>query len=74
MENFKGMLLSKLNEERVFGHVMARLRNAGTPDSYRLFAFSPSDGRNGLPIPSDFVVRAEEHSIPQARHRVSIAS
>ena len=72
MENVKGMLSSKLNGERVFGHVMSKLRNAFGPDSYRLYALSPPDGRNGPPIPTDFVVRAEEHGIPQTRHRVFI--
>ena len=72
MENVKGMLSSKLNGERVFRHVMSNLRDACGPDSYRLYALSPPDGRNGSPIPTDFVVRAEEHGIPQTRHRVFI--
>ena len=72
MENVKGMLSSKLNGERIFGQVLSDLRRACGTDSYRLFALSPPDGRNGHPIPSDFIVRAEEHGIPQARHRVFI--
>ncbi len=74
MENVKGMLSSQLNGQRIFEQVMSDLRNACGPDSYLLFALSPPDGRfaNPNPIPSDFVVRAEEHGIPQTRHRVFI--
>ena len=68
MENVKGMLSSTLNGRGIFGQVMSDLRDAG----YRLYALSPPDGRNGPQIPSDFVVRAEEHGIPQARHRIFI--
>ena len=75
MENVKGMLSSAVNGDSIILKVMADLRNANGPDSYRLFALSPSsdaDCANEVPTPQDFIVRTEEHGIPQARHRVII--
>lgn len=71
MENVKGMLSSSVGEKRIFEQVQQDLRNAAGPDSYRLLPLSPS--RNNAQLfhePQDFVVRAEEFGIPQARHRV----
>ena len=75
MENVTGMLSSAVKGDSIFRKVMADLRNAAGPDSYRLFALSPStnaDYANAEPLPSDFIVRTEDHGIPQARHRVII--
>jgi DNA (cytosine-5)-methyltransferase 1 len=74
MENVKGMLSSALDGRNVFDMILADLKNAAGPDSYRLVALSPgSSGELALePRPAQFVVRAENHGVPQARHRVII--
>lgn len=75
MENVKGMLSSAIKGDRVFLQVMADLRSAAGVESYKLFALSPkglSQITDSNPEPSDFIVRTEDHGIPQARHRVII--
>ena len=75
MENVKGILSARYNDEPVFDDVMKALQNAGGKGRYRLFALSPATGSrawaDGLD-PKDFVVRAEEHGVPQRRHRVFV--
>jgi DNA (cytosine-5)-methyltransferase 1 len=76
MENVKGMLSSSVDGVPIFGKVLEDLRSAAGPDSYRLLALSPqrhASGRLPLePVPSDFVLRAEDFGVPQSRHRVII--
>lgn len=74
MENVKGMLSSALDGRNVFDMILADLKNAAGPDSYRLVALSPGgSGELALePRPAQFVVRSENHGVPQARHRVII--
>ena len=75
MENVTGMLSSAIKGDLIFQRVMADLRSAAGSDNYRLLALAPDDqGANGdkEPVPRDFVVRMEDHGIPQARHRVII--
>lgn len=74
MENVKGMLSAAVEGSAIFQQVMEDLKDAGGTDNYRLLALAPSDQ---LPLseglrPQDFIVRAEEHGVPQARHRVII--
>ena len=64
MENVKGILSSSLSGDKVFELVRRDLVNAAGRDSYELFSLSPDPGKAG------FVLRAEEHGVPQARHRV----
>lgn len=75
MENVKGLLSSSLDGSRIFGRVLDDLRAAGA-DGYRLVALAPpgslAGARGGEPGPSDFVIRAEDHGLPQARHRVIV--
>ncbi len=73
MENVKGMLSSRVDGVAVFDRVLDDLKAEG----YRLVALSPQ--RKGLldfddaePEAKDFVVRAEKHGLPQARHRVIV--
>jgi DNA (cytosine-5)-methyltransferase 1 len=73
MENVKGMLSSKVDGVAVFDRVLEDLKAEG----YRLVALSPQ--RKGLfdfddaePEAKDFVIRSEEHGLPQARHRVIV--
>lgn len=75
MENVKGMLSSAVKGDGIFKKVMADLRSAGGRNGYRLYALSPKYG--GLFSdeelePRDFIVCAEKHGVPQARHRVII--
>lgn len=75
MENVKGMLSAKYEGKPVFDDVMEALQHAGGRNRYRLFALAPSTGsrswKDGLE-PKDFLVRAEEHGVPQRRHRVFV--
>lgn len=68
MENVKGILSSAVKGGAVFGAVMEDLEQAG----YRLCALSSSGSFAGRPAARDFVLRAEELGVPQARHRVII--
>lgn len=71
MENVKGMLSSKVDGGGIFHSVLEDLESAG--DGYRLLALArpiPSDGIR--PDAKDFLIRAEAHGVPQARHRVII--
>src|SRR5690606_23082294 len=79
MENVKGMLSSSVDgENRIFDQVLRDLRG-DRPDGedYRLIALDPRS-RRGLdlgefePRASDFIVRAEDFGVPQARHRVIV--
>lgn len=75
MENVKGMLSSAVKGDGIFRRVMQDLKNAAGRDSYQLIAIAPRSTQSMLyadPLPSDFVVRAEDHGVPQARHRVII--
>lgn len=82
MENVAGILSAKVHGERIFPKIVSDLSHpveaalADWPNlkenkqlSYRIFSFTtgkPFDGGNF----DDFLIRAERHGIPQARHRV----
>ena len=81
MENVKGLLSAKIGKQRTFDRILSDLRDpsrampraAVDTARYRLHALSPGDlDLFGTAEPEDFVVRAERHGIPQARHRVII--
>lgn len=75
MENVKGMLSSSVDGSRIFDRVLIDLQHAAGDDSYELFALAPGDARR-LPgtgtKASDYVIRAEDFGVPQARHRVVV--
>jgi DNA (cytosine-5)-methyltransferase 1 len=81
MENVKGLLSAKVQEEHIFERILNDLENptravrAATIQNvrYQLFplAIRNKDSDGNYP-PKDFVVRSEDHGIPQARHRVII--
>jgi DNA (cytosine-5)-methyltransferase 1 len=76
MENVKGMLSSSVDGERVFDQVLDDLGDVGQ-GAYSLFPLRPRSriaARIGVrhPPATDFVVRAEDLGIPQARHRVIV--
>lgn len=75
MENVKGLLSSTVDGERIFDQVLNDLTTVG--DGYRLIPLIPPKTGNidlfrERPQPKDFVVRAEDVGVPQARHRVII--
>jgi DNA (cytosine-5)-methyltransferase 1 len=76
MENVKGLLSSSVDGEDIFARVLDDFRAACASDGgYRLLALSPRSSKELLPNqvdPRDFVVRAEEYGLPQARHRVIV--
>lgn len=82
MENVKGILSSKINNERIFHSILKdladpreALHEGGTGRTYRIFSLVTGDhfalGKNARDIdPRDFIIQAEKYGIPQARHRV----
>lgn len=70
MENVKGILSSSVEGLAIFEQVMSDLQHAGP--GYSLISLSANIPPGGHPDPIDFVVRAEDHGVPQARHRVII--
>lgn len=75
MENVKGMLSSSVDGSRIFDRVLTDLQHAGGDNSYELFALAPGGPRR-LPDTgtkaTDYVIRAEDFGVPQARHRVIV--
>ncbi|QIA20857.1 DNA cytosine methyltransferase [Mesorhizobium sp. AA22] len=79
MENVKGMLSSSVDgENRIFDQVLRDLRGQRSGgEGYRLIALDPRRRRQlelGKidPRAGDFIVRAEDFGVPQARHRVIV--
>lgn len=83
MENVKGLLSAKVQEQGIFEKILEDLKNPveavyGTKRdrkqqhvTYRLVSLVVRDGDLlGNFAPEDFVVRAEQYGIPQARHRI----
>ena len=75
MENVKGMLSARRGHKLIFPEIMRSLRDAGGRNGYKLFALG-SRARTcswgeGLE-PHDFLVHAEDHGVPQTRHRVFV--
>src|SRR6056297_1512995 len=69
MENVKGMISSRVDGVGIFQRVLEDLAGAG--DGYHLLPLAQPCG----PEPfkgTDFLVRAEDNGIPQARHRVFV--
>lgn len=79
MENVKGMLSSSVDgQNRIFDQVLRDLRGERPGATrYRLIALDPRSRRQLdltplEPRASDFIVRAEDFGVPQARHRVIV--
>jgi DNA (cytosine-5)-methyltransferase 1 len=82
MENVKGILSSKVGGKKIFQDILRDLSNpdevfgeTGVRPGYRIHSlvtntFYESGMRPTEIDPRDFIVRAEEFGIPQARHRV----
>lgn len=79
MENVKGLLSSRVNGELVVHKILKDLsspiraiRRTNNGLKYRLYSLStPGLFRNGAD-PKDFIVKADEFGVPQARHRMFI--
>ncbi|GFM91118.1 DNA cytosine methyltransferase [Pseudomonas cichorii] len=82
MENVKGILSSKVNNERIFSNILKDLSNphqalheGGTGKRYHIYSlvtgahFAPGDDVDQID-PRSFIIKAEKYGIPQARHRV----
>lgn len=78
MENVKGILTSKVADQRIFHSIMEDLRRpdiACGEDSglgYVLVALARGSLALFDPEPGEYIVEAEAHGVPQARHRVII--
>jgi len=68
MENVKGMLSSRLGEKSTISKILEDLRRAGP--GYDIYSFVRPIADPATLNPSDFVIKSEEHGIPQRRHRV----
>lgn len=68
MENVKGLLSSTNRGTQMFDLIRADLENAGS-QGYDLYSFVAS-GEPGAFRPKDFIIRSEDHGVPQKRHRV----
>jgi DNA (cytosine-5)-methyltransferase 1 len=67
MENVKGFLSARVDGEHIFSKVVADLSGAGGfKDSYTIYPLVVGNGRGG----AAHLLRAEQHGVPQRRHRV----
>lgn len=81
MENVKGILSSKVNNERIFSNILKDLSDPGQAlhkgqgKQYRIYSlvtgasFGPNEDVEKID-PRAFIIKAEDYGIPQARHRV----
>ena len=67
MENVKGMLNSKHGGSRIFERILADLSNPRDGLAYQVRSLGV-DGDNLKP--NDYVIEADDHGVPQSRHRV----
>ena len=78
MENVKGILSSQVGGGGIFGRIMADLQRPSAggcktdPPEYVLMPLTAVGLQWVEPEQSDFILKAEEFGIPQARHRVII--
>lgn len=82
MENVKGLLSSKLNGRKIFDRILEDLENPLSALNdlqitdqnnlrYKIFPLVRSKNSLGFEFEADdFVVKAEDYGVPQARHRV----
>src|SRR5690606_627224 len=78
MENVKGILTSQVDGTGIFEAVLSDLRNpslalTGMPGKgYRLIAMSSESLMPDHAVAHEFILKAEDHGVPQTRHRVII--
>lgn len=71
MENVKGLLSATVKEHKVFERILCDLRSAGYT-LHALAARSHTFLPDTLVQPREFLIRSEEHGVPQARHRLIV--
>jgi len=83
MENVKGLLSATMKNTRIFNQIISDLKNpwkaidltrrkpSGLKNTYRLFSILQEESHEESDL-SGFVIRMEEHGIPQKRHRLII--
>jgi DNA (cytosine-5)-methyltransferase 1 len=83
MENVKGLLSASVNDRQMFQRILEDLSSpqealrreqrtilpARRQHTYRVLPLTSRNTSNGIEV-GDYVVAAEKHGIPQARHRV----
>lgn len=69
MENVKGMLSSTHGGSLIFERILGDLSRPGSDCEYEIRSFVVQGSAETLK-PADFVIQAEEHGVPQMRHRV----
>jgi DNA (cytosine-5)-methyltransferase 1 len=67
MENVKGLLSSKINDQFIFHRILKDLKLDG---QYKIYSLSMDSEAPENLKPEDFVIKAEKYGIPQSRHRV----
>lgn len=81
MENVKGLLSARVGKEQTIERILSDLGcpsdsmpglKEAKPVHYELHPLSVASAGQDIIRPEDFIVRAEHHGIPQARHRVII--
>lgn len=68
MENVKGMLNSKNAGKHIFERILADLRAPRKDLRYEIRSFVTH--KEGELEPNDYVIEADDHGVPQRRHRV----
>lgn len=79
MENVKGLLSATVGSERVISRIVSDLSDprSAVPShtsgrGYQLYSLTEVERPGGEIDPKLFLVRSEEHGVPQARHRMFI--
>ena len=82
MENVKGLLSAKINDEKVFDWILNDLRNPSSvfketkAPKYKIYSLSTepesidSNGNPNYKDNRDFLIQSEKFKVPQKRHRV----
>lgn len=82
MENVKGLLSAKVNDEKVFDWILNDLRNPSSvfketkAPKYKIYSLSTepesidSNGNPNYKDNRDFLIQSEKFKVPQKRHRV----
>lgn len=69
MENVKGMLNSTNSGKRIFEQILSDLKAPRADLKYEIRSFVVHNTEGELE-PNDYVIEADDHGIPQSRHRV----
>ncbi|WP_232626039.1 DNA cytosine methyltransferase [Achromobacter deleyi] len=69
MENVKGMLNSTNSGKRIFEQILSDLKAPRADLKYEIRSFVVHKAEGELE-PNDYVIEADDHGVPQSRHRV----